>query len=64
MKFFQKFNISLRFDQKNMVKQVKGVFKDFLIDPAKKTFLGEKKITNFDDLTNLLLCLSLLFMDI
>jgi hypothetical protein len=52
MKFFQKFNISLRFDQKNMVKQVKGVFKDFLIDPAKKTFLGEKKITNFDDLRN------------
>ena len=35
-----------------MVKQVKGVFKDFLIDPAKKTFLGEKKITNFDDLRN------------
>ena len=29
-----------------------GVFKDFLIDPAKKTFLGEKKITNFDDLRN------------
>jgi hypothetical protein len=52
MKFFQKFNISLRFDQKNMFKQVKGVFKDFLIDPAKKTFLGEKKITNFDDLRN------------
>jgi len=52
MKFFQKFNISLRFDPKNMVKQVQGVFKDFLIDPAKKTFLGEKKITNFDDLRN------------
>ena len=52
MKFFQKFNISLRFDQKNIVKQVQGVFKDFLIDPAKKTFLGEKKITNFDDLRN------------
>jgi hypothetical protein len=52
MKFFQKFNISLRFDQKNMVKQVKGVFKDFLIDPAKKTFLGEKKITNFEELRN------------
>jgi hypothetical protein len=47
MKFFQKFNISLRFDQKNMVKQVKGVFKDFLIDPAKKTFLGEKKNHKF-----------------
>jgi len=45
-----------------MVKQVQGVFKDFLIDPAKKTFLGEKKITNFDDLR--ILCLSLLFMDI
>lgn len=43
MKFFQKFNIFLQFDPKNMVKQVQGVFKDFLIDPAKKTFLGEKK---------------------
>ena len=42
----------MRFDPKNMVKQVQGVFKDFLIDPAKKTFLGEKKITNFDDLRN------------
>jgi hypothetical protein len=52
MKFFQKFNISLHFDQKNMVKQVKDVFKDFLINPAKKIFLGEKKITNFDDLRN------------
>ena len=52
MKFFQKFNISEQFDQKNMVKQVKGVFKDFLINPAKKIFLGEKKITNFDDLRN------------
>lgn len=52
MKFFQKFNIFLQFDPKNMVKQVQGVFKDFLIDPAKKTFLGEKKITNFDDLRN------------
>ena len=52
MKFFQKFNISLQFDQKNMVKQVIGVFKDFLINPAKKIFLGEKKITNFDDLRN------------
>lgn len=52
MKFFQKFNIFLQFDPKNMVKQVQGVFKNFLIDPAKKTFLGEKKITNFDDLRN------------
>jgi len=52
MKFFQKFNISLQFEQKNMLKQVKGVFKDFLINPAKKIFLGEKKITNFDDLRN------------
>jgi hypothetical protein len=52
MKFFQKFNISLQFDQKNMVKQVIGVFKDFLINPAKKIFLGEKKIKNFEDLRN------------
>ncbi|NBV39625.1 MAG: hypothetical protein EBR80_00235 [Proteobacteria bacterium] len=36
----------------NMVKQVIGVFKDFLINPVKKIFLGEKKIKNFDDLKN------------
>ena len=35
-----------------MVKQVIGVFKDFLINPVKKLFLGEKKIKNFDDLKN------------
>jgi hypothetical protein len=35
-----------------MVKQVIGVFKDFLINPVKKIFLGEKKIKNFDDLKN------------
>ena len=35
-----------------MIKQVIGVFKDFLINPVKKLFLGEKKITNFDDLRN------------
>ena len=35
-----------------MIKQVIGVFKDFLINPLKKLFLGEKKITNFDDLRN------------
>lgn len=33
-----------------MVKQVLGAFKDFLINPLKKLFLGEKKIKNFDDL--------------
>ena len=52
MKFFEKFNFLVQFDQKNAVKQVKGVFRDFLINPAKKIFLGEKKITNFDDLRN------------
>jgi len=35
-----------------MIKQVIGVFRDFLINPVKKLFLGEKKITNFDDLRN------------
>jgi len=35
-----------------MIKQVIGVFKDFLINPVKKLFLGEKKITNFYDLRN------------
>ena len=35
-----------------MVKQVIGVFKDFLINPVKKLFLAEKKIKNFDDLKN------------
>ena len=35
-----------------MVKQVIGVFNDFLINPVKKLFLGEKKIENFDDLRN------------
>ena len=35
-----------------MVKQVIGVFKDFLINPVKKLFLGEKKIKDFDDLKN------------
>ena len=35
-----------------MIKQVIGVFKDFLINPVKKLFLGEKKIKNFDDLRN------------
>jgi len=35
-----------------MVKQVIGVFNDFLINPVKKLFLGEKKIQNFDDLRN------------
>ena len=35
-----------------MVKQVIGVFNDFLINPVKKLFLGEKKIQNFDDLKN------------
>ena len=50
MKFFKKINISAQFDQKNTVKQVIGVFKNFLINPAKKIFLGQKKITNFDDL--------------
>jgi hypothetical protein len=50
MKFFKKIDIYLQFDQKNTVKQVIGVFKNFLINPAKKIFLGQKKITNFDDL--------------
>ena len=35
-----------------MVKQVIGVFNDFLINPVKKLFLGEKKIENLDDLRN------------
>ena len=35
-----------------MVKQVIGAFNDFLINPVKKLFLGEKKIENFDDLRN------------
>ena len=35
-----------------MVKQVISVFNDFLINPVKKLFLGEKKIENFDDLRN------------
>ena len=35
-----------------MVKQVIGVFNDFLINHVKKLFLGEKKIENFDDLRN------------
>jgi len=35
-----------------MVKQVIGVFNDFLINPVKKLFRGEKKIENFDDLRN------------
>ena len=50
MKFFKKINISAQFDQKNTVKQAIGVFKNFLINPAKKIFLGQKKIKYFDDL--------------
>ena len=35
-----------------MFRQFIRVFKEFLLDPAKKLFLGEKKIKNFDDLRN------------
>ena len=44
MKFFKKINIYLQFDQKNTVKQVIGVFKNFLINPAKKILLRQKKL--------------------
>ena len=35
-----------------MFQQFIRVFKEFLLDPAKKLFLGEKKIKNFDGLRN------------
>ena len=35
-----------------MLQQFIRVFREFLLDPAKKLFLGEKKIKNFDDLRN------------
>ena len=33
-----------------MLQQFLRVFKEFFADPAKKLFLGEKKIKNFEDL--------------
>ncbi|NCU75053.1 MAG: hypothetical protein EBW10_03340, partial [Candidatus Fonsibacter ubiquis] len=35
-----------------MLQQFLRVFKEFFADPAKKLFLGEKKIKNFEDLRN------------